>query len=841
MRIGLLAAVALLEAARASALDPGRALTQYVRETWTSSAGAPFGSPLTLSQTPDGFLWLGTDADGLQRFDGVRFVAVPQLDRVIGVRSRINRLLTDQRGDLWIGSGAGLARLSGGVFTLVRNDLDVRNLALSDSGDLLVYAEQQGAFRVRNGRFERLPVPPSFGGSPLLVSARGDELWAAGTGNDLVHIDGSRRIGAVTVERVLHNTIAAAQLARDGALWIATRSGVVVLRHDRVAERITVRQGLPSDETSAVYQDAEGSIWIGTTRDGVARLRGGKLELFGRGQGFPGGVVRSFYEDREGSLWIVTDSSLCRLRASHAIAWGEPEGAGDSVTSVIEGRDGSIWTWADGRGLSRIKDGRVRVYTTHDGLASNFGGPLFESRDGAIWIGHDQGMSRLKDGRATAYVSGPIGSAYIGMITEDQESLLTFVFGMGLVRFREGRVEPYLGRDSVTGEALPMPFSATWTRDGTLWLATGNGAWTLRHGELRRAWSVPRGASMVASVHEDEAGTLWFAAWEGLFRVRGGSTTHYTSANGLPHDRVVALVDDGHGSFWLGTPAGIARVNKRELEEVAGGRQQRASFESFDTADGMRNTEVNPAAQPNAWLSRRGEIWFATRAGAVAISPATLKRNRVVPAVFVESVEADGRSLPGASTGEAVIPAGTQRVEVRFTATSLLAPEKVRFRYRLEGFDSGWLHSVRRRFADYTRLPPGRYTFRVLAANNDGLWNETGAAITLRQLPGFYETPWFYAAAVTVAMAGGYGLHRLRMRRHLRRERQLVQRVEQALAEVKQLSGLLPICAWCKKIRDDHGSWGNLEAYVTQHTEAEFTHCICPECAAEMRKSNPRG
>jgi ligand-binding sensor domain-containing protein len=358
----------------------------------------------------------------------------------------------------------------------------------------------------------------------------------------------------------------------------------------------------------------------------------------------------------------------------------------------------------------------------------------------------------------------------------------------------------------------------------------------LRKGELRRRWSVPVGVPMVAAVREDADGTLWLGTWEGLFRLKGNSTTVYTTAQGLAHDRATALVDDGRGSLWLGSPAGISRVDKKELEEVAAGRRQRANVETLDRGDGMRNPEVNAAAQPNACRTRAGDLWFATRSGVVQVSPARLSLNRFAPPVSVEGVDADGLALP-LTRSEIAIPAGTRRVTLNFTAASLLAPEKARFRYRLEGFDREWVDSGRRE-ATYTRLAAGRYTFRVLAANNDGFWTESPAVIRLRQEPQLYERGWFLAASVALVLGTVLAIHRRRIQRHVRIEQELDRRVKAALSEVQQLTGLLPICAWCKKIRDDSGYWNQIESYVRERSQAEFTHAICPDCAARMREQS---
>jgi hypothetical protein len=217
----------------------------------------------------------------------------------------------------------------------------------------------------------------------------------------------------------------------------------------------------------------------------------------------------------------------------------------------------------------------------------------------------------------------------------------------------------------------------------------------------------------------------------------------------------------------------------------------------------------------------------------VVVDPARIQRNDLPPPVLVESLAADGKPLPLAESVE--VAAGTRQLVIHYTGLSLTRPELVRFRYMLEGFDHDWIDAGDRRVAYYTRLPPGRYRFRVIAANNDGVWNETGAGFALRQLPEFYETGWFAALCAVAVLGAGIGVHRVRLRAHLRREAQLAARVQEGLARIKTLSGMLPICAWCKKVREDTGYWRQIETYVAEHSHAEFTHGICPDCGEAMK------
>jgi hypothetical protein len=296
----------------------------------------------------------------------------------------------------------------------------------------------------------------------------------------------------------------------------------------------------------------------------------------------------------------------------------------------------------------------------------------------------------------------------------------------------------------------------------------------------------------------------------------------------LPHNQISHLLEDRLGSFWLGSPRGVFRIEKREAEEVADGRRTRITPEVFGIADGMRSPQSLGEAQPAGCAARDGRLWFATSKGAVVVDPADARRNTLVPTVVIENLVADGRSR-GAEDGIR-LEAGTKRLELQYTALSLLAPEKVRFKYLLEGFDSDWNDAAGQRTMHYTRLSPGKYRFRVIAANNDGVWNDVGAGLSFRQLPFFYETGWFYLFLALSCACAAVAVYKLRVRRHLRLERMLHARIEEGVAHIKTLRGLLPICAWCRKVRDDGGYWSRLEEYVSEHTHAEFSHGICPEC-----------
>jgi hypothetical protein len=283
---------------------------------------------------------------------------------------------------------------------------------------------------------------------------------------------------------------------------------------------------------------------------------------------------------------------------------------------------------------------------------------------------------------------------------------------------------------------------------------------------------------------------------------------------------------------WLSSPRGIGYVKRQELDDFIGGRTKAIHTKVYVTADGMKSDECFGGWQPAGWKARDGRLWFATKKGAVMIDPKSFKRNELPPPVLFEQTVVDQKIVP--LNQFATLSPGKEKFEFHYTALSFLVPERVLFKYLLEGYDREWVNAGTRRVAYYTNLPPGRYLFRVIACNNDGVWNETGASYAFELESHFYQTYWFYGLVLVVLGGAIFGAYRLRVLQLLRREKELQMGIQEALANVKTLSGLLPICANCKKIRNDKGYWDQIEGYIQKHSEAQFTHGICPECFKKL-------
>jgi streptogramin lyase len=502
---------------------------------------------------------------------------------------------------------------------------------------------------------------------------------------------------------------------------------------------------------------------------------------FGAAEGMTDEAVFGIREDATGALWIASTAGVLRVAPGQTIATAVsdhrtmysicPDSHGDVW---FGGRDGSVGRWHDGRfaWLGRRPWERVRAIV---------------EADGAMWFGTNHGVFRLRGDRlddAEAVLPGPIVSA---ILPDPSGALWIGAEGQGLMRWKAGAlvaVPP--GGPPITSSVVALQLDP----DGTLWVGTeGTGLWRLRDGR-------------------------WAA---------------FTSKDGMFDDVIWRTLDDGHGNLWMSSNRGIWRVSRTQLEAKAAGQRDRIESIVYGEADGMRDRECNGAVDPAGWRTRDGRLWFPTGKGVVVFDPAHLAPTNP-PNSLIESVRVDGQPLRLASS--VTLSPGSSRLEISYTAPALASPERVRFHYRLEGFDRDWNDAGTQRVAQYTNLSPGSYRF-VVEAGSSGRWGRAGDLIaTLR--PTFYQTPWFAALAIGSVVLAIVAVPLIRVRQLRARARELDQRVQEAVRELKVLSGLLPICAWCKKIRDDRGYWSRIEAYLGARTNAQFTHGICPDCNAKL-------
>ncbi len=761
--------LALLGASPLLALDPRRPPNRYGHDVWLTRDGLPQEFVQAVTQTSDGYLWIGT-LGGLVRFDGVRFTAFDTGNA--GLKdARITALSAGRAGGLWIGTGAGgVSRLDRGAIQVLGSEAEaadrslkyVRSLYEATDGRLWVGTSGGGVRCFRDGRRVRAEEPTSPGHTiTAILQDRRGTFWF-GTTEGLATWQDARLVRYTVREGLPHPYVYSIFEDHTGAVWVGTRGGLTRFKDGGLAT-FTRRTGFPADAARAIREDRHGNLWVGTLGQGLLRRSGGTFVPFSGRDGLSNDHVNCLHEDREGSLWVGTQRGLNRLKDVPFTSYTTRDGLShDQVNSVLRTRDDSVWVGTDGGGLNQITHGRVRVFTAREGLGSDYVGPLFEARDGSLWVGGDGYVSRIRAGQVTTYRTDPEGRGFVSVLGEDEQGRLLVGSGdRALQLFDPGRIAPY---DPVTDRGH-YRFSVMRDRAGALWFGTVEGLGRFKDG-VYTLYTEKDGLpdDTVHSVYEDAEGTLWIATIAGLCRFRDGRFGSFGGRDALGGGVVSQVIEDDAGSLWMNGRRGIVRARKQDLEAYAQGSAASVPFTVYGPGDGMESADYNPSyVQPAACKTADGRLWFATTKGVAVIDPLRGEVNRLPPPVVIESVLADDDPLPLAPGVR--LPPGKEKFEFHFTALSFVSPEKVRFRYRLEGFDQGWNTARGRRDAYYTNLAPGGYRFRVVAANNDGVWNEEGASFEFELRPRFYQTRSFQAVAAALLLLAGWSVHRLRVAR----------------------------------------------------------------------------
>ena len=773
IRFALLAAAVTalgLESA-AFALTPTTALSQYGHDVWDSDSGLPQNSVDAIVQTRDGYLWLGTQ-EGLIRFDGVRFTIFdtrnsPQMkddwvrslcetrDGTLWVgttegllamkqgrfdphqpdgplaTSVIRALFEGRDGSLWIGSDVGVFRFRAGRMTLVAQEEglpDQRVLAIGEDSSGAVWV----SLRTRIARFDGARFVPQsiFSDSPAVgLSFRADPdggIWI-GTGKGLVHwADGKTRLFG-SAEGLSDAAVKTLYRDREGMLWAGTARGLFRYENGRFSGLTREKGGLSSFDIAAIWEDKEGSLWLGTADGGLNRLKDERIANYTTRQGLPDDRVWSVFEDRSKNIWVGTVDGGLSLLTPGAAAFELVANLGAAVLSMDQDLDGDLWVGTRGNGVSRIRGREVRRLTKEDGLPATWILSICADRRGGVWFGSSAtGAYLYRDGKFTHYTDheGLTSNIVFSIFQDSQDVVWIGTFGGGLSRFEKGR------------------FQSITTKDG------------LAH-------------NIVLSILEEGPGAFWFGTRGGLSRFSAGKFTTYRQSAGLFHDAIQKVLADDQGYLWLTSNRGIFRVRSAELAAVRQGGARVVHPIGFTTANGMRSVECNNG-QHGGFRGRDGRLWFATLKGLAMADPSRIRLNAVAPKVVIESVSSGRKTLD--SVAEIALPPSLRDLEFHYTALSFRNPAAIRFRYRLDGFDRTWIEAGSRRVAYYTNLPPGAYRFRVLAANEDGVWSPKGAVSEVRLERSLPETTWFRLCGLVAAAFAVWTAHRFRVRRLAARE-----------------------------------------------------------------------
>jgi signal transduction histidine kinase/ligand-binding sensor domain-containing protein len=791
----LLAAMLLAAHPRAFALDPSLDISQYAHTSWRVRDGITKGATSSIVQTPDGYLWLGTEF-GLLRFDGVRTVPWQPPAGQHLPSNRIFSLLAARDGTLWIGTSKGLASWNSGKLTqyTALAGQAIRAPILEDhEGTVWVgglAAPPPGTLcAIRNGSIQCYGTDGAFAnGVAGLYEDHNRVLWVGVRDGLWQWKPGAAKFYPAPGPAANGGGIQGLAESDDGALLFAPRSGIKRLVGG-IVEAFPLPDAVQQATTTRLLRDRDGNLWLGTADHGLAHIHRGRTDTFAQADGLSGDFITSLFSDREGSIWVATDGGFDRFRNFAVPTVSLNQGLlNASILSVLADKDGSVWL-STRRGLNRWKNGQITIFgkssvpveraghgAAGDGqeglLNGAYAGSLFQDSHGRIWASTLREFGYLQNGRFIALKTVPGGAVY--SITEDADGSLWIANkDLGLIHLLAGdRVQqiPW-ARLGHNDPALALAVDPV--RRG-LWVGFTKGGITyFADGQVRASYSAASGLGegRVNDLRFDPDGALWAATEGGLSRLKNGRVATLSSRNGLPCDSAHWVMEDDAHSFWLYTTCGLVRIARSEVDAWAAAvdtdKDAKPSVRAtvFDSSDGVRTLDDNGGYTPHVAKSADGKLWFLPSDGASVVDPRHLPFNPLPPPVRIEQITADHKTYSPASngSGDLRLPPLIRDVEIDYTALSLVAPEKVRFRVKLEGWEADWKDAGNDRKAFYSNLPPRNYRFHVAACNNSGVWNDAGAAFDFSIAPAYYQTAWFQAICMAALLGLLWLLYRFRL------------------------------------------------------------------------------
>ncbi len=797
-------------------LTIGRGQLPFTFQVWQREQGLPQNFVRALAQTRDGYLWVGSDA-GVSRFDGVRFVS---FGLPVGFQTGpAKALLGDRQGALWIGSvGRGLGRWQNGKFTrfTVENGLpsDSINALAEDSEGRLWVGTEAGLAAWRDGHLDAFHASEELAGKPItsLFSDRQGTIWIGAKGAGLFTLRGGKisQVHDAVFENLLQDAHCL-MVDHEGRTWVGAGDDSVLYQEGQQWRRYRFPRHLARHYISALVEDPDGTVWAGSVSEGLFQFKHGKLVAVNASSGLSDNLVEALLVDREGKLWVGTHGGLNRLRPKNLSVISYNEGLdGGAVQGLVEVKPGVVWASKSSEGLY-LWDGRYFRSLPLAGLSPGDDRveALLMAKDGSCWLSGARGLLQFKapldvdsEPELPALALTNLNVTALG---QDARGKLWAGTRNGEV-WRQDRGEWLAQNNGPHVHAItaivPGKENSAWVGtagDGLFKVAGGTGGkWQKRSGLL---------SDWVRTLYLDPAGILWIGTGGGgLSQLKDGKVATFTTREGLPDNTISQILEDDAGNLWLGGDRGIVRVGKQELEDLADQKIPTVYPQVYGRAEGMLSEECISGFFPIGLKTKSGLLWFPTQDGIAVADPHHPTMEIPAPSVVLEEALVDG--VPDVSEALHLAP-GKHRLEFRYTGLNFDAPERVRFRYRLEGLDSDWVEAGASRSASFPYVPYGKYRFDVIAGNGEGSWNTTGASLSVTVQPYLWQTWWFRVPAAlalltVIAVAARVieqrKLHRrleqLEQERALAHERERIARdlhddLGSSLARISLLSGLL--------------------------------------------------
>lgn len=761
----------------AFALDPNKALTQYVHEVWQDEL--PQNTIHSITQTKDGYIWLAT-YEGLVRFDGVSFYTFNKYNTEEIKSNNVFYLYTDHNGDLWIGTQEGILFFKDGKFTrydtktgLVNNL--VRIIFEDKSGNIWIGTEG-GISCLKDGKFIDTPIATFISKTRVntIHQDKSGDFWFA-TGIGLVYAKNDKITLYTTKDGLSADIITTFYQDSSNNFWIGTANGLDCLKEGRFNHYYFGNLTF-GKQVDSIIQDKDGSVWFGTISEGLWRIKNGEFSNFSSKDGLSQNGVRSIYEDREGNLWVGANSGLNRFKDSIFTNYTLKEGLSSNNTRTIyESSLGGFWIGTDGEGLNFLKDGKITTYTTKDGLSNDSIRTLCQDSQGNLWIGTYGGVNILKDGKIKPYFKDNLPITIINTIFVDKEdSIWIATYSQGVYLIKNNSVTAFTTKEGLNDDFVRSVYV---DKQNNVWIGTRSGFNLLQQGKISSYRYHPVDGSTdftVFGFYEDKENRLWIGTNKGLLWLKNDKLYACTVKEGLFDDVVFQILESDDENFWISCNKGIYKVAKKELINYEKGLVKSVNSVSYNKFDGMPANQCNGGTQPSAWKDTQGRLWFATIKGITMIDPLHSKINKLPPPVTLEKIIVNGKSI---NLEETLLDSDKKDFIFYYNALSFIAPKKVRFKCKLEGYDQDWKERTERTI-NYTNLSPGDYSFRVIACNNDGIWNQVGASYSFRIKTPFSQTRGAYLFYITASGAMIYAIFLVSVKTLKRRNRLLTEKVE---------------------------------------------------------------
>ena len=765
-----------LVATPARALDPDRAINQLTHVFYENQL--PQGTVLSIAQRKDGSIWLATYG-GLIHYSGAEFDTIDQRAAPALKSSAITAVAADRDGTLWVGTlNGGLYRCRGYTLEPVALPATIESVfgIVQDHAGSLWLTTNAGVARVDASGARLLGIESGFpprGFYRAIVADGVGGVWIAADGVGVVHWHDGKVETLDTSHGLPTNAVYSLAIDHEGTVWAGTQAGTVRYRDGRF-ERDPRLAALDAKRVYSLFGDRDGNLWFAPLGVGICRLTATRFDCDNSLAGMVGETVRSMFEDIEGNLWMGTTSSGVHRFSNSKLITVTGAMESNAVRAVHLDRAGVLWIGTDGAGLARYEDQvLVPASSINARLPSQLVRAIDTDATGNLWVGGTEGVSRI----------APDGSLRNFNISDGMPGTIVFAFAPS----REGGmwVATLQGVARINGDSVEV-VERTRGDDtralredaaGRLWIGERSGLRCLRDRVVDRCGTDGLPGTSVFAFHPDADGAMWLGTSVGLARIQGTTVENYTQRAGFYGDAVFAILDDDEGNFWVSSNRGIARLARSDLDALGHGTVAQVEPVWYGKNDGMLSSQANGASQTPAGRTPDGRLWFGTANGVVVVDPKHAHRNELRPQVAMERVFVDGREADPDHIG--AIGPDVERIELRYAAMSYVAPAAVKYRYRIVGFDRGWIEASSSRIASYTNLPPGDYVFHVIASNNDGVWNTEGATVRFSIVPSWYESWWFRVLAVLGAIGLLAAIYRVRVWRLHERERDLKREVAQ--------------------------------------------------------------